>query len=255
MIRLTDVAKSFDEGATWAVRSLDLHIPAGSFVSLVGGSGSGKTTTLKLMNRLVEPTRGRIEVDGQDVSTADAPSLRRRMGYVLQSISLFPHMSVADNIAVVPRLLKWPEVRVKDRVSALLTMVDLDPQEHASRLPSSLSGGQAQRVGVARALAAEPHILLMDEPFGALDPVTRQALQADVLRLHRELNLTTVLVTHDMAEALLLSDIVVVMRHGELVQMGTPGELLRSPADDYVVNMLQAPLRHAAALAALQGQT
>ena len=200
MIELRSVSKSWDGGQTWSVKDVSLTLPEGRFLALVGESGSGKTTTLKLLNRLVEPTEGQVFVGGEDISTVDPVQLRRRMGWVLQAIALFPHWTVARNVETVPRLLGWETSRIRTRVDELLSLVGLDPSIYRDRLPAQLSGGQRQRVGVARALAAEPSLLLMDEPFGALDPVTRDALQRDILRLHAELSLTTVMVTHDMAE-------------------------------------------------------
>lgn len=251
MIRLEQVSKSWDGGATWSVQDVDLHVPEGAFLALVGESGSGKTTTLKLMNRLVDATRGKVLVDGHDITGVDPVQLRRRMGWVLQAIALFPHWTVARNVEMVPRLLGWDEARIRTRVDELLALVGLDPSIYRERMPSQLSGGQRQRVGVARAIAARPPILLMDEPFGALDPVTRDALQADVRKLHEDLGLTTVMVTHDMAEALTLADRVAVMKDGRLVRSGAPSELLNDPGDPYVHQLLQTPLRHAEALHAL----
>lgn len=252
MIRLAGASKSWDGGQTWTVEDVHLHIPEGAMVALVGESGSGKTTTLKLINRLVEASSGTIEVGGDNIADLDPVELRRRMGWVLQAIALFPHWTVGRNVATVPRLLGWEAGRIAARVDELLTLVGLDPSTYRDRLPSQLSGGQRQRVGVARALAAEPPILLMDEPFGALDPVTRDALQHDVKRLHQELGLTTVIVTHDMAEALTMADRVAVMKDGRLLREGSPGELLRDPGDPYVEALIQTPLRHAVSLRALE---
>ncbi|MFK7930561.1 MAG: ABC transporter ATP-binding protein [Myxococcota bacterium] len=251
MIELIGAGKSWDNGTTWTVRDVDLTVADGSFLAIVGESGSGKTTTLKLMNRLVEPSAGTVRVFGEDIANTDEVHLRRRMGWVLQAIALFPHWTVARNIEMVPRLLGWDPDRITARVDELLTLVGLPPEMYRERLPSQLSGGQRQRIGVARALAAEPPILLMDEPFGALDPVTRDALQRDVKQLHNDLGLTTVMVTHDMAEALTLADQVAVMKDGELVRVGTPHELLTRPDNAYVHDLIQTPLRHASALKAL----
>jgi len=251
MIELRSVSKSWDGGQTWSVHDVSLTIEQGAFLALVGESGSGKTTTLKLINRLVDPTRGSVWIDGEDIVHTDPVQLRRRMGWVLQAIALFPHWTVARNVETVPRLLGWDAARIRARVDELLDLVGLEPATYRDRLPAQLSGGQRQRVGVARALAAEPSLLLMDEPFGALDPVTRDALQQDVLRLHAELSLTTVMVTHDMAEALTLADRVAVMKDGRLVESGTPRDLLDHPGDPYVHDLLQTPLRHAEALHAL----
>ena len=222
MIELRSVSKSWDGGQTWSVKDVSLTLPEGRFLALVGESGSGKTTTLKLLNRLVEPTEGQVFVGGEDISTVDPVQLRRRMGWVLQAIALFPHWTVARNVETVPRLLGWETSRIRTRVDELLSLVGLDPSIYRDRLPAQLSGGQRQRVGVARALAAEPSLLLMDEPFGALDPVTRDALQRDILRLHAELSLTTVMVTHDMAEALTLADQVAIMKDGQPGRGGHP---------------------------------
>lgn len=251
MITLEGVSKSYDGGATYTVRDVSLRLPPGRLLVLLGGSGCGKTTTLKMINRLVEPTAGRIEVDGRDVRAVDPVQLRRGIGYVIQGSGLFPHMSVADNIAVVPRLLGWPDVRVNKRVDELLELVHLRPAEYRNRLPRQLSGGQQQRVGFARALAAGPRVILMDEPFGALDPVTRVELRTEFLELHRRLGLTAVMVTHDMTEALLSADLIAVMKAGRLLRLGTPHELLTAPGDPFVAALMSTPKREADQLEAL----
>jgi osmoprotectant transport system ATP-binding protein len=202
-----------------------------------------------MINRLIEPSTGRIEIDGEDALASDAVALRRHMGFVFQAVGLFPHMSVAENIGITPKLLDWDAAKIAARVDTLLQLVRLDPASFRSRRASALSGGQAQRVGLARALAAEPKIMLMDEPFGALDPLTRDGLAMDYRRIHDELGLTTVLVTHDMTEALILADRIAVMRDGALVQIGKPRELLNQPADDFVRHLVETPRRRARELA------
>ncbi len=249
MIVLSDLSKTYDGGAKGAVRGLSLSIADGEFLVLIGESGCGKTTTLNMINRLIEPSAGRIEIDGSDALAADAVSLRRRMGFVFQAVGLFPHMTVRENIGLTPRLLGWDRARIAARVDELLGLVRLDPAEFRDRMAGALSGGQAQRVGVARAVAAEPKIMLMDEPFGALDPLTRDDLATDYRRIHEQLGLTTVLVTHDMTEALILADRIAVMREGELVQVGKPNELLNHPADDFVRHLIETPKRRARLLA------
>src|ERR1700744_2757066 len=233
MIDLQNVSKSFGNGRP-AVDDVSLHVGRGEFLALMGDSGSGKTTTLNMINRLTEPTNGRVLVDGADVLTRDPVTLRRQIGFVFQEIGLFPHMTVAQNIAITPRLLGWPQADIEARVKELLSLVRLDAAGIAGRLPSELSGGQRQRVGIARALAARPHIMLMDEPFGALDPLIRDELATDYRAIHDTLGLTTVMVTHDMTEAFLLADRVAIMRGGRLVQIGTPQDLLNKPADEDV---------------------
>jgi len=210
----------------------------------VGESGSGKTTTLKMLNRLIEPSAGRVLLDGQDAGSLPAHLLRRQIGYVFQRVGLFPHLTVAENIAVTPRLLGWSKQRSAERMRELLELVELEP-ELAGRFPESLSGGQAQRVGLARALAASPPFLLLDEPFGALDPLTRDHLQQSFDRLRRKLRLTVVLVTHDASEALLLADRILVLRQGRMIQLDAPSALLSAPADEYVDHLLSAPRRQA----------
>jgi osmoprotectant transport system ATP-binding protein len=249
MIVLEGVSKWY--GRTEAVHDVSLRVPPGRMLVLLGGSGSGKTTTLKMINRLIEPTSGRIEVNGQDVRATDPVTLRRGIGYVFQGIGLFPHHSVAENIAVVPRLLGWPAERIRPRVDELLALVHLPPEQYRTRMPRQLSGGQQQRVGFARALAAGPRVLLLDEPFGALDPITRDELRADFLALRRRLGLTAVMVTHDMTEALLSADLIAVMNAGRLVRFGTPRELLAEPGSELVASLLSSPRRQAEQLEAL----
>jgi osmoprotectant transport system ATP-binding protein len=250
MIVLKQVSKTYDTGHV-AVCNVSLQVPAGQMLVLVGGSGSGKTTTLKMINRLVEPTSGRIEVDGRDVLSVDPVQLRRGIGYVLQGSGLFPHMSVAENISVVPRLLNWCGERIEKRVDELLQLVHLPPAQFRSRMPQQLSGGQQQRVGFARALAAGPKVMLLDEPFGALDPVTRDELRHELQQIRRQLGLTAVMVTHDISEALLSADRIAVMNAGRLLQLGTPHELLSHPGDDFVAALMSSPKRQADQLEAL----
>ena len=232
-----------------AVNDVSLEVAKGEFLAIVGGSGSGKTTLLRLANRLIEADHGRITIEGEDVRSVDPVNLRRRIGYVFQSGALFPHISVAGNIGITPKLLGWPAADIATRTGELLELVRLD-RDHRDRLPDELSGGQRQRVGVARALAAKPQIVLMDEPFGALDPLTRDALRDDFRALHDKLSLTTILITHDMAEALLLADRIAVMHAGKLLALGTPAELSKS-GDAYVAKLLRTPRREAERLNAL----
>jgi len=246
-IELSGVGKRY--GALAALADVSLVVEAGQFTALVGGSGSGKTTLLKTINRLVAPDAGTIKVRGEDVSSLEPPVLRRRIGYVFQEVGLFPHLSVGENIAITPKLLGWDKPRIAARIAALLELVAL-PQEVAGRAPAALSGGQRQRVGVARALAAEPSLMLMDEPFGALDPLTRDALGADYREVHDRLGLTTLMVTHDMTEAVLLADRIVVLRDGKIVADGTAAELLSASADPEVRALLEAPRRQAERLRA-----
>ena len=231
MIQFNQVSKYFAGKA--AVDEIDLHIAAGEFTVLVGTSGSGKSTTLKMINRLVEHDAGTILFAGEEIRSFNPQVLRRRMGYAIQSIGLFPHWTVEKNIATVPGLLKWPQAQKQARVAELLSLLNLE-EDLRHRYPHQLSGGQQQRVGVARALAADPEVLLMDEPFGALDPVTRGALQQEMLRIHRLSGRTIVLVTHDIDEALALADKIVLMDSGRIVQQGRPAELLTRPASDFV---------------------
>jgi len=249
MIAFDHVSVSYSGTSVPAVRDINLDIPKGSFFVLIGESGSGKTTTLHLINRLLEPNSGRVRIDGSDATQLEPVALRRGMGFIFQAIGLFPHLSVAENIGITPKLLGWPAPKIAARVDELLDLVRLPPNQFRNRLPAELSGGQRQRVGLARALAAQPSIMLMDEPFGALDPVTRDDLAAEYRAIHDALGLTTVLVTHDMTEAFLLADQVAVMRDGQIVQSGTPQELLAAPADDFVRALIETPRRRARRLA------
>ena len=234
MIRLDGVGKTFADG-TVAVDSLDLDVPRGAVVTLVGPSGCGKSTTLKMVNRLIEPTSGRIFLDGTDVTDADPVELRRGIGYVIQQVGLFPHQTIATNVATVPSLLGWSKADARARALELMDLVGLDPDVFADRFPHQLSGGQRQRVGVARALAADPPVLLMDEPFGAVDPVVRARLQDEFLRLQRELGKTVLLVTHDIDEAVKMGDQVAVFAAGgRLAQYAEPAAILGAPADEFV---------------------
>jgi osmoprotectant transport system ATP-binding protein len=248
-ISLERVTKTYDGQP--ALAGVSLTITAGEFVALLGASGSGKTTLLRLINRLAEPSEGTVRVEGEDVRAADPVELRRRLGYVFQNIGLFPHMTVGENIAITPRLLGWDEAHRAARVDELIELVRLDRARHRDRFPHQLSGGERQRVGVARALAARPRIVLMDEPFGALDPLTRDALGQDVRRLHDALGLTTVMITHDALEAVLLADRIVVMRGGAVIADGTPRALMGGDGDPYVRELMQTPRRQAERLQAL----
>ncbi|MFC5678577.1 betaine/proline/choline family ABC transporter ATP-binding protein [Aeromicrobium endophyticum] len=234
-ILLEGVTKRYPGQERAAVDNVTLEIPAGEIVMLVGPSGCGKTTTMKMINRLIEPTSGRIFIGDDDVTDRNADQLRRHIGYVIQGAGLFPHMTVADNISLVPKLLKRDKSRISDRVDELLELVNLDPGQYRDRYPRELSGGQQQRIGVARALAADPPVLLMDEPFGAVDPITRQRLQDELLRLQEELHKTIVFVTHDFDEAVKLGDRIAILQVGsEIVQYDTPERILSHPADDFV---------------------
>nr|WP_256788844.1 ABC transporter ATP-binding protein [Frankia sp. AvcI1] len=234
MISLRGVGKRYPDG-TVAVADLSLDVPAGELLCLVGPSGCGKTTTMKMINRLVEPTSGHILVAGEDVARTDPVRLRRRIGYVIQQIGLFPHLTVHANVGTVPRMLGWDRARIRARVDAMLDLVGLDPATMGRRYPHELSGGQQQRVGVARALAADPPVLLMDEPFSAIDPIARDRLQAEFLRLQREIRKTVVFVTHDLDEAIRLGDRIAVFRQGgHLEQIDPPARILGRPATDFV---------------------
>ncbi len=244
-IEYKGVSKRYEGAASEALIDFNVTVGSGELLALVGGSGSGKTTAIKLINRLIEPTTGTVLVNNTDVKCEDAVHLRRRIGYAFQQIGLFPHMTVGENVATTPKLLGWSPEDVSARVDELLKLVGLPAGEFRLRRVQELSGGQQQRVGFARALAAKPSIMLLDEPFGALDPITREQLQVEYLLIHRQLGLTSVLVTHDMTEALLLADRIAVMRSGRLVQVGTPEELIDRPADDYVASLLSTPRRQA----------
>jgi len=250
LISYAHVSKRFGGGVVTAVDDVSLDVDPGEFLAIVGGSGSGKTTLLRLANRLIDADQGAIAVEGEDVRALDPVTLRRRIGYVFQSGGLFPHISVAGNIGITPKLLGTDRSEIDARVDELLALVRLDDGAYRDRLPHELSGGQRQRVGVARALAARPRIVLMDEPFGALDPLTRDALGEDYRALHKKLALTTVMITHDMTEALLLADRIAVMRAGKLLALGTPSELSAS-REPYVMELLRTPRRQAERLNAL----
>jgi len=237
LIRFDRVSKTFPNGAK-AVRDLCLEVQDGETLVLLGTSGSGKTTTMKMVNRLIEPTRGRIFIDNTDVMDQDPIGLRRKIGYAIQHIGLFPHMTVAENIAVVPKLLNWPPNRIEQRTGLLLEMVGLDSAEFKGRFPAQLSGGQKQRVGVARAIAADPPIVLMDEPFGALDPLTRERLQDEFMELQAQIKKTIIFVTHDVFEAVKLADRIALLDGGKLQQLATPVELVENPASEFVVRFL-----------------
>jgi osmoprotectant transport system ATP-binding protein len=239
-IRLEGVSKVYDDG-TVGVAELDLDIAAGELTVLVGPSGCGKTTTMKMINRIIEPTTGRILLGGEDVTGVDPVRLRRRIGYVIQNVGLFPHQTVRVNVGTVPRLLGWDRARIRDRVEELLALVGLDPAVHADRYPHQLSGGQRQRAGVARALAADPPVLLMDEPFSAVDPIVRERLQSEFLRLQATVRKTIVFVTHDIEEAVRLGDRIAVMSYGGHVeQFATPADVLGRPANDFVADFVGA---------------
>jgi osmoprotectant transport system ATP-binding protein len=236
-----NVTKRYPGRGGAAVDNLSLRIPAGEICVLVGPSGGGKTTAMKMVNRLIEITEGDILIDGRSVRSLDVIELRRRIGYVIQHVGLFPHMNVADNIATVPRLLGWPKARVQARVRELLELVGLDPEHDRERFPRQLSGGQQQRVGLARAMAADPAVMLMDEPFGALDPITRDRLQQELLRLHAEIRKTVIFVTHDIDEAIKMGDRIAILREGGiLAQYDTPDAILANPADDFVARFVGA---------------
>jgi osmoprotectant transport system ATP-binding protein len=240
-IELENLTKRYPGTARPAVDNVTMEIRAGELVVLVGPSGCGKSTTLKMINRLIEPTGGRIRINGADVTGIDPVKLRRKVGYAIQSAGLFPHMTVAQNIALVPKMTGWGKDRIKDRVEELLDLVGLDPGEFHGRYPRGLSGGQRQRVGVARALAADPPVLLMDEPFGGLDPITRDHLQDELIRIQHELHKTIVFVTHDFDEAIKLGDRIAVLRErSHIAQFDTPEAILTNPADDFVSGFVGA---------------
>jgi osmoprotectant transport system ATP-binding protein len=239
MIRLEELSKRYPSQPTAAVESLSLDIPEGEIVILVGPSGCGKTTTMKMINRIIEPTSGRIILDGEDVTRSDPNLLRRRIGYVIQQVGLFPHMTIAENIATVPKLLGWDKKRTDARIDELLETVNMPPGQYRNRYPKDLSGGQLQRVGVARGLSGDPAVMLMDEPFGAIDPITRERLQNEFLRLQSEFRKTIVFVTHDIDEAIKMGDRIAILEDGSrIAQYGTPEEILTAPANDFVANFI-----------------
>jgi len=247
-ITFDNVIQRFPGATRPALGGITLEIEQGEFVAIVGPSGSGKSTLLRLVNRLADPVEGEVFVEGERTRDAVPALLRRRIGYVFQGIGLFPHMSVAENISITPRLLGWSREKMRNRARDLLELVRL-PREYESRMPDELSGGERQRVGVARAIAAEPKIVLMDEPFGALDPVTRDALTQDYRELHDKLGLTSVMITHDMLEALILADRIIVLREGKIVEQGTPRELARNAKHEFVRELMQMPERQEKRLA------
>jgi osmoprotectant transport system ATP-binding protein len=236
-VEFRHVTKRYGTGATAtvAVDDLSFEVPAGKVCVFVGPSGSGKTTTLKMVNRLIEPTSGEILIDGRSVGADDPTALRRRIGYVIQQVGLLPHLTIAENVGTVPRLLGWPRSKITDRADELLDLVGLQPARYRARYPAQLSGGERQRVGVARALAADPPLLLMDEPFGAVDPIVRERLQNELLRLQQRLAKTILFVTHDIDEAIKMGDLILVLRQGgKLAQFGPPAEILQEPASEFV---------------------
>ena len=238
-IRLENLTKRFPGQHESAVDDLSMEIPEGEIVIFVGPSGCGKTTTMKLINRIIEPTSGRIFLDGEDVTKTNPDQLRRRMGYVIQQIGLFPHVTIANNIATVPRMLGWERERISERVDELLEMVGMDPGDYRDRYPKELSGGQRQRVGVARAMSADPDVMLMDEPFGAIDPITRDRLQNEFLRLQEQIKKTIIFVTHDIDEAIKMGDRIAILREqSHIAQFDTPERILVNPADDFVADFI-----------------
>jgi osmoprotectant transport system ATP-binding protein len=243
MIRLEGVQKVYEDGFQ-ALKNINLEFNEGEINVLIGPSGCGKTTMMKLLNRLIDFTDGKVYIDDKDITKVNPIDLRRSIGYVIQHIGLFPHMTIYDNVAAVPKLLKWDKERVYKRVTELLDMVGLDPDTFKKRHPSELSGGQQQRIGVIRALAAEPSIILMDEPFSALDPISREQLQDELVRLQREINKTIIFVTHDMDEALKIADQIILMKDGEVVQKGSPNEILSHPANEFVEDFIGTDRLH-----------
>lgn len=238
MIKFENVTKIYPNTKKPAVNDLTLQIEEGEICMLVGPSGCGKTTTMKMVNRLIEPTSGNIYINGENIMNKNPVELRRSIGYVIQNVGLFPHMTIAENIATVPKEKKWDKERINKRVDELLKLMELNPEIYRNRKPSDLSGGQRQRVGVARALAANPPVMLMDEPFGALDPITRSKLQNEFLRLQEKICKTIIFVTHDIDEAIKMGDKIVVVRNGKMVQQGTPDDILGNPVDEFVENLI-----------------
>ena len=239
-IAFKNVSKTFPSAGYPAVNDVSLTVNEGEFVTILGSSGCGKTTLLKMVNRLYEPDSGSIVLFGEDISSVDVVKVRRRIGYVIQQIGLFPHYTVGDNIATVPKLLQWDKAKIDARVDELLTLVGLEPKEFRDRYPAQLSGGQQQRVGLARALAVDPKIMLMDEPFGAVDSITREKLQDELVRLHKETGKTFLFVTHDIEEAFKLGDRVLIMNEGTIRQFDTPEAIIRHPADPFVQSLVDS---------------
>lgn len=237
-IEFSDVSKKFNNAGNNAVDHVSLAVEEGEFITILGSSGCGKTTLLKMINRLYEADEGTIKLFGKDIREMDVVKLRRGIGYVIQQVGLFPHMTIAENIATVPHLLKWSEEKINTRVDELLSLVGLEPKEFKKRYPSQLSGGQQQRIGLARALAVEPMVMLLDEPFGAIDAITRMNLQDELLRIHGGLKKTFIFVTHDINEAFKLGNKVVVMSHGRIRQFDTPRNIVNNPADDFVASLI-----------------
>ena len=237
MIRFENVTKRFPDG-TEALKDISLVLPTHELTAIIGPSGCGKTTLMKMINKLEKPTAGSIYIDEKPINGMDEVQLRRSIGYVIQRIGLFPHMTISDNVALVPKLLEWPKAKKEERVRELLELVGLDPGIYMDRYPLELSGGQQQRVGVVRALAGDPNIVLMDEPFSALDPISREQLQDELRNLQQTINKTIVFVTHDMDEALKIADSIIVMRDGQVEQTGTPQQLIDQPATDFVRNFI-----------------
>lgn len=235
-----NICKKFNSSKSFAVDHVSAEIGEGEFITILGSSGCGKTTLLKMTNRLYEPDEGRILVEGQDISSVDPVELRRRMGYVIQQVGLFPHMTIKDNITAIPKLMKWERTRMDKRTDELLELVGLEPAEFRDRYPHQLSGGQQQRIGLARALVLDPDIMLMDEPFGAIDAITRLNLQNELMRIHKTLGKTILFVTHDINEAFKLGDRVMVMNQGKLLQFDTPANTVKAPADDFVKSLIES---------------
>ena len=239
-IEFIDVSKKFDGSESDAVNHVSLAIETGELITILGSSGSGKTTLLKMINRLYEPSAGSIQLFGRDIHTMDVVELRRGIGYVIQQVGLFPHMTVAENIATVPRLLHWSQVTIDQRTDELLAMVEMDAGDFKDRYPSQLSGGEQQRIGLARALAVDPPVMLLDEPFGAIDAITRMNLQDQLLKIHGGLKKTFIFVTHDINEAFKLGKRVIIMKDGQIVQFGTPRDIVKNPATDFVAQLIRS---------------
>lgn len=237
-IEFNDVCKKFNNAGYSAVNNVSFTIEEGEFITVLGSSGCGKTTLLKMINRLYEPTNGKISIFGKDIKEIDVVNLRRSIGYVIQQVGLFPHMTIADNIATVPKLLKWKKEKIEARVEELLQLVGLDYNEFKKRYPAQLSGGQQQRVGLARALAINPKIMLLDEPFGAIDAINRMNLQDELLRIHKALKQTFLFVTHDINEAFKMGARVIIMNKGSICQFDTPRNIVRNPSDDFVASLI-----------------